>query len=98
MDKFFVKFPTITYNGQSALDLSRRVTIVNNTAASPNLFYPVENDAGLRPDVLADAYYQDAEQSWIVYLSNGIVDPYYQWYLNETEFEAFIISKYGEFE
>lgn len=56
----------------------------------------MELHAGLRPDVLADAYYQDAEQDWTVYLANQIVDPYYGWYLSEEEFNSFIIDKYTD--
>ena len=34
----------------------------------------------------------------MIYLSNGIVDPYYGWYLGTEDFEAFIIKKYGSIE
>lgn len=50
----------------------------------------------MRPDVLADAYYQDAELDWMIYLSNQIIDPYYNWYLNEEELQSYILDKYGD--
>lgn len=96
MDKYFLRFPLISYNNTAILDLSRRVKIENADYKIPNLFYPVEITAGLRPDVLADAYYKDAEQDWIIYLSNQTVDPYYQWYLNDQEFASYIQDKYGD--
>jgi hypothetical protein len=31
-------------------------------------------------------------------MSNEIIDPYYQWYLNDAQFESLIIEKYGSIE
>jgi hypothetical protein len=52
----------------------------------------------MRADQLADNYYNDAEQDWVVYLSNQTVDPYYHWYLNTAEFQSYIEDKYGDLE
>lgn len=35
---------------------------------------------------------------WMIWLANDIVDPYYEWYLSEQEFDAFIQDKYGSYE
>ena len=59
------------------------------------MFYPVEIHEGTRPDIIADAYYQDSELDWMVYLSNIVIDPYYDWYLDESDFQKFIIDKYN---
>jgi hypothetical protein len=65
--------------------------------ANPFIFYPYEIN-NERADQLSDRYYDDAFQSWILYFSNKIVDPYYEWHLNENEFNEFIVSKYGTYE
>lgn len=52
--------------------------------------------AGFRSDQLADAYYGDSELNWLIYLANEIVDPYYQWYMDDLTFNEFILEKYGE--
>ncbi len=96
MEKLFNKFPKIFYNNTHCIDLSRRIKISNESRRNVNLFYPLELKAGFRCDLLADAYYEDSELDWLIYLSNEIVDPYYGWYLNELEFDAFIHTKYGE--
>jgi hypothetical protein len=31
---------------------------------------------------------------WLIYLSNGIIDPYYQWYLPNDKFNTFLQAKY----
>ena len=48
--------------------------------------------------MLSYAYYNDSDADWLIYLTNGIVDPYYGWYLTEDQFDSFIISKYGSLE
>ncbi len=62
------------------------------------LFEPIQINAGLRADNLAEAYYQDPEMDWMIWITNDIIDPYYEWYLNENEFESLIAKKYGSFE
>lgn len=94
MEGLFNKYPAIFYEGLACLDLSRRVTI-SKTTRGPYLFYPLVLNAGLRPDSLADAYYEDGNLDWLIYLANDIVDPYYEWYLDEKEFNEYIRDKYG---
>lgn len=94
MDKYFYRFPVVNYGNTNVLDISRHVVIDEPKYDVPNLFYPVELLAGVRPDTIADAYYEDAELDWLIYHSNHIVDPYFQWYLDESDFIKLIIDKY----
>jgi hypothetical protein len=34
----------------------------------------------------------------MVYLSNQIVDPYYEWYMEEYEFNQYLLDKYGDYD
>ncbi len=95
MDKLFAKYPTIFYEGLKCVDMTRRVKISSESRRNPNLFYPLTLNAGLRADSLADAYYDDAELDWLIWFSNDIIDTYYEWYLDEFEFNEFIRQKYG---
>jgi hypothetical protein len=97
-ERLFSKYPVITYDGLRCLDISRRVKLTREARANPNLFYPLEMKSGMRADSLADAYYEDSYLDWMLYLSNEIVDPYYQWYLSESDFRSFITEKYGTLE
>lgn len=97
MDSYFTKFPTIYYNGTLCKDISRSARFTEESRNQTSLFYPVEIDAGFRADNLAEAYYQDSEMDWLIWLTNDIIDPYYDWYLSEQEFENFIVSKYGDY-
>lgn len=97
MDKYFVKIPNIYYNGTLCKDISRSARLTEESRTQVSLFYPLTIDAGFRADNLAEAYYNDSEMDWLIWLTNDIVDPYYDWYLSEQEFESFIVSKYGEY-
>lgn len=97
-NRYFDKFPIIEYNDFRVRDISRNVRITNDIVNSPTLFYPYEIRPGLRPDVLAHGYYDDSYMEWLIFLTNGITDPYYDWYLSENDFNDFIIKKYGSYE
>jgi hypothetical protein len=64
-------------------------------SSSGAAFYPYTIVDGERPDNIAANYYEDPRYSWLVYFSNNIIDPYYDWPLTTKEFDSFINSKYG---
>lgn len=98
MERYFIKFPSITYANSECLDITRRVVMEEALQKNPSLFHKYEITQGLRPDMLSYSYYEDAYLDWLIYLNNGIVDPYYGWYLENDEFNGFIKKKYGSIE
>jgi len=78
--------------------MSRRVIFDRAIEKLPTFFYPYELRSGLRADTLAEAYYKNWEYEWMIYMMNGIVDPYYGWYLDYTDFNNYLIDKYGSIE
>ena len=54
-----------------------------------------DDKEGDRADTIANYYYGDPGYDWIVYFSNNIVDPYYDWYMDSNSFKNFITNKYG---
>lgn len=94
-EMFFNKFPTIRYSNNVVTDLTRRYTMRSSVFNDPFLFYPYDMTDGVRADQVADGYYQDSRMDWLVYMSNGIIDPYYQWYLQPAQFDAMLKQKYG---
>jgi hypothetical protein len=97
-ERYFEKFPNIVYANTIAVDLTRRVKIIENEKTSPYIFYPYELQHQLRSDLLSEYYYEDSEMDWFIYLSNQIIDPYYEWYLGDLELEKLLIDKYGSVE
>lgn len=97
-EKYFVKFPRIKYNGVNAVDITKRVNLLNSVNSNPFLFYLYDVQEGERADQVAEKYYNDPNMSWLVYLSNQIIDPYYQWYMEYSELNKYIAKKYGSLE
>lgn len=95
--RYFDKFPVITYANTEAIDITRRVAVLDKIASEPYVFYPYEITDNERADQFSARYYNDQYKSWIVYVTNKIVDPYYEWYLHERDMQEFIIKKYGSF-
>lgn len=96
-EKYFEKFPIIEYSNNMVVDITRRTVILEKVSTNPYVFYPYEISNNERPDQLSERYYQDPYKSWILYLTNKITDPYYEWYLDDKEFVEFITLKYGSY-
>jgi hypothetical protein len=64
----------------------------------PTIFYVYDVPAGQRADLTAYGYYGDSYYDWLIYLTNGIIDPIYDWYLSERDFDSFMTDKYGTIE
>lgn len=76
-------------------DITRRVIFPVDLRTEVTAFYPYDLQNDARSDVLAYTYYSDTDADWLIYLTNGIIDPYYGWYLNYDNFNNSIIDKYG---
>ncbi len=97
-ERYFEKFKLIDYANTVAVNLTQRSVVLNSVYSNPNLYYLYDIKPYERPDVIADEYYQDQYMSWIFYLTNKMVDPYYDWNLDQDTFDAFIVKKYGSYE
>ena len=97
-DRYFDKFPIIQYSNTTAVDITARVVMKDIVYNDPYVFYPYDIGDSERPDQISSHYYDDSYKSWMVYLSNKIIDPYYEWYLQQDEFDNFIADKYSSVE
>jgi hypothetical protein len=50
-----------------------------------------------RPDNVAFEVYEDSKLDWIVLLSNNILNIQSEWPLPQTDFDRFILDKYGDY-
>lgn len=98
MDRYFENFPVIKYGNTQVVDITKRVAFLESVSKNPYVFYPYEITHNERADQLSSRYYEDSYKAWIIYLSNKILDPYYEWHLHSKEFEQFIEGKYGSLE
>lgn len=98
MQTYFSNFPLIQYGNNVIRDITRAVKIDNSLRDKTLAFYPYDIGNGIRSDIISHTYYNDTDLDWLIYLTNGIVDPYYGWFLNQDQFNQYIIDKYGSLE
>ena len=98
---YFNKFPMMVYdmknNGNYKLlpDILRRVKQRNVSASGQFIFdtYDVRN--GEKPEDIAYKWFGDAQLHWVILMTNDVTDRYYQWPMNDAQFEEFIADKYS---
>lgn len=93
--KFFNKLPTIQYNGQIAKNFLARVRLTQETLDNRQLFYPYTQEENDRVDHISYKYYNDSDYMWLIYLANDTIDPYFDVFLRDVDFDNLIVKKYG---
>lgn len=99
MDNFFKHYPLVQYgntvSNTVSVNLMAKIAFQKKLQQNYEIFHPYTIKEGDRADTIANYYYGDPGYDWIVYFSNGIVDPYHDWYLDGESFKRFITDKYG---
>ena len=98
---YFNRFPKMIYdmkdNGNYKVlpDILRRVKQRNAVASGQFIFdtYDVRN--GEKPEDIAYKWFGDAQLHWVILMTNDVTDRYYQWPMNDAQFEEFIADKYS---
>jgi len=93
---YFKSFPTVNWNGQEMVDLSRRADIMSKLQGNPLVFLPYTLEEGDTMESVAYNYYGDAGLSWLVGMANDIVDPYTDFWKPNDVLERYIAEKYAE--
>ena len=87
----------IKNNGNFKLlpDILRRVKQRNAIKSGQFIFdtYDVKN--GEKPEDIAYKWFGDAQLHWVILMTNDVTDRYYQWPMNDAQFEEFIADKYS---
>lgn len=95
MERYFEKFQTIAYANTFVKDITQRTVFLKSVYNNPDFYYPYDVKQNERPDSIASRYYDDQYMSWLLYLSNSVIDPYHDWYLDPNTFDSFLVKKYG---
>jgi len=93
--RYFKQFPDITYNDHQVKNILARVKLADILKGQRLTYFEYQLDDGDQPWIIADQYYDDPNRAWLVYLSNDIIDPLYEWYMDSYAFENYITKKYG---
>lgn len=96
MARYFDRFPVLDYDGVIAKNILARVDFTDQTKKDIYSTFQFTLEEGFeRPDLLSYNYYGSSQFDWMIYLTNNIVDPYYDYYKSTGEFKSFIDRKYG---
>ena len=87
-------WPVIPYQDKLLSDISLRVGISDffkdRVAYSfPYLIVDMET-----PESLAQDFYGEPEDHWVIILANGVIDPFHDWPMDHVTHQEFIKSKY----
>jgi hypothetical protein len=103
MSRYFNFFPKTLYvkpNESSDADLV--TNIVSRFGFEPSfkdnnaIFYEYEIRDGDTPEIIAGKIYGDSEKHWVILNYNDIIDPNYDWPLEQRTLNRFIDAKYTE--
>jgi hypothetical protein len=97
--KYFETLPKVVYNdpvlGQKLLtNLMARVSMMPQTLQNPLVFYPYDIQEGDTPEIIAYKYYGDSYRYWMVLFANQIMDPQWQWPVDQLTFDNYLSNKY----
>ncbi len=92
---YFKYFPAIAYNQSLPTNLTIRVAMIEKLAEHSAYFFPYVVKDNERPDTLAWEFYGDPALAWVILLTNNVIDPYHDWYLNLYDFNKSVEKKYG---
>ena len=59
-ERYFEKFPVITYSNNQVVDITKRVTLLDRVSESPYVFYPYDISNAERADHFSHRYYEDS--------------------------------------
>lgn len=97
-EEYFRKFPLLTYKGNTAVNLLKRVDFNSNVVKYYEAFYEYTMKDDTSVQNLAHDYYNDVDFDWMIYLANDIIDPYHDVALDNNNFSSYIKKKYGSIE
>jgi hypothetical protein len=96
MARYFDRFPVVDYDGKIVKNILSRVDFTEQSKKEIYSNFQFTLEEGFeRPDLLSYNYYGSSQFDWMIYLTNNIVDPYYDYYKSTEDFKKYIDNKYG---
>jgi len=91
----FNYYPKIDYNNVSSINILSEAEVVRKYVTDLTKFFKYEIKEGERPDIIAYKQYEDPSLEWVIFLVNGIVDPYKDWPMDSKQFISYLEDKYN---
>lgn len=97
-EAYFANLPIVKYRQAYVRNIIMRAAFIRQVMNQHLVFYPHVILEGQTPEMIAHDYYGSCDYDFIVWMSNDIIDPYYEWPLTTDQFDSYIKKKYGNFE
>ena len=98
---YFEKFPKTVYtldeykSGQIVTDILRRTKFVEQLVQNFAFFDEYDVQDGETPEIVADLFYNNPQLHWIILHANEIIDPRFEWPLDEYNLYRITLTKYS---
>lgn len=92
---YFKEIPLVEYNTRLSRNIILKSAILKDVLNKVSVFYNYIVQEGYRPDMVANEEYGSPEYDWLVYLSNDLIDPYYDWPMDNRTLAGYLEAKYG---
>jgi len=103
MANYFKSIPNVKYdiNGNAPNTFQKVTNIMKRPKFKPAVvseitdYYPYRIKDGYRPDMVSQEVYGTPSFAYLILMFNDIYDPVFDWPLGLTQFDNYIVSKYG---
>ena len=103
MANYFKSIPNVNYdiNGnapntfQTATNIMKRPKFKPAVVAEITDYYPYRVKDGYRPDMVSNEVYGTPAYAYLILMFNDIYDPVFDWPLGLSQFDSYIVNKYG---
>lgn len=100
---FFDVFPKVHYNINGELNSSlttatnifNRLGYLKEVLNNVSSYYVYEIQDSDTPEILAEKVYGDPGAAWMIIYANNIIDPQWDWPLDDETLKKYIIERYG---
>ena len=98
---YFSKFPLFVYdmkndnNYKLLPDILRRVKLRATIKSGGMLFDKYDVKENEKPEDVAFKWFGDPELHWVILMTNNVTDRYYDWPMNDVQFQEYLTDKYG---
>jgi hypothetical protein len=104
MAKYFNYFPKAIYSPQNAgegysvdyvTNITSRFGFEASFKENTSVYYKYDIQDSDTPEIIADKMYGSSEKHWVILMLNDIVDPQFDWPLDQRTINVFINEKYS---
>lgn len=88
--KYFANLPLVSYANAMTRNILTRVKVSNTPS-----YYPYTMSDGQKIEHIAYDYYEESDDVWVLHHINNVIDPYFDYSLDQSDFDRYIEKKYG---